>query len=94
VATIRWVNWVWTRWVADPQSGRVLECGHGTGLQFIQRNFLDDTIRARRAGLSHRAPSHGTAALSGFTEPSGTFRRGAQPGEVYHNTILYKFLTE
>ncbi len=80
--------------VFEPTSGRVLEVlSTEPGLQFYAGNFLDGTITGkagkvypRRSGLCLE-PQHYPDSPNKSQFPSTTLR----PGQVYHNTIIYKF---
>lgn len=83
--------------VTEPTTGRVLEVwSTEPGLQFYSGNFLDSTITGKggqvypRRGAFAMEPQHfpDSPNQSGF--PSVVLH----PGQTYHNTIIYKFLTE
>lgn len=80
--------------VFEPTTGRVLEVlSTEPGLQFYAGNFLDGTITGkagkvypRRSGFCLE-PQHYPDSPNKPQFPSTTLR----PGQVYHNTIIYKF---
>ncbi|HEV2320381.1 MAG TPA: aldose epimerase family protein [Verrucomicrobiae bacterium] len=80
--------------VTDPKSGRVLEIDSTSpGLQFYSGNFLDGTIVGKGGAIYlHRGafamePQHYPDSPNHPNFPSTVLH----PGEVYHNTIVYKF---
>jgi aldose 1-epimerase len=80
--------------VYEPSSGRVMEVwSTEPGLQFYSGNFLDGTIRGKygwvyqfRNGFCME-PQHYPDSPNKPNFPSVVLR----PGEVYKNTIIYKF---
>lgn len=80
--------------VYEPSSGRVMEVwSTEPGLQFYSGNFLDGTIRGKygwvyqfRHGFCME-PQHYPDSPNKPNFPSVVLR----PGEVYKNTIIYKF---
>jgi len=83
--------------VTDPTSGRVMEVwSTEPGLQFYSGNFLDGTIIGKGGQVyPHRGalvmePQHYPDSPNHPNFPSTELK----PGEVYHNTIIYKFLTK
>ena len=83
--------------VSDPQSGRVMEVwSTEPGLQFYSGNFLDGTIKGKSGqmypyrGAIAMEPQHYPDSPNHPNFPSVVLK----PGETYHNTIIYKFLTE
>ena len=96
-------NWVinkplgklgWQARVVEPASGRVLEVwSDQPGLQFYTGNFLDGTLTGkggkvypRRTGFCLE-PQHYPDSPNKVDFPSVEL----QPGQTYHNTIVYKF---
>lgn len=84
-------------WVAEPSSGRVMEVwSTEPGLQFYTGNFLDGTIKGKGGqvypyrGAIAMEPQHFPDSPNHPSFPSVVLK----PGEVYHNTIIYKFLTQ
>jgi aldose 1-epimerase len=83
--------------VTEPVSGRVLEVwSTEPGLQFYSGNFLDGTITGKgghvyqfRNGFAME-PQHYPDSPNHDNFPSVVLH----PGETYHNTIVYKFLTQ
>lgn len=83
--------------VTDPESGRVLEIlSTSPGLQFYSGNFLDGTIIGKGGEVyPHRGafvmePQHYPDSPNHPNFPSTELK----PGQVYHNTIIYKFGVE
>jgi aldose 1-epimerase len=83
--------------VTEPTSGRVMEVwSTEPGLQFYSGNFLDGTIVGKGGQVyPHRGafvmePQHYPDSPNHPNFPSTELK----PGKVYHNTIIYKFLTE
>jgi aldose 1-epimerase len=83
--------------VTDPANGRVFEIwSTEPGLQFYSGNFLDGTIKGKGGVVyPHRGtfvmePQHFPDSPNQASFPSTVLH----PGEVYHNTIIYKFSTE
>ncbi len=83
-------------WVSEPTSGRVMEVwSTEPGLQFYSGNFLDGTIKGKGGqvypyrGAIAMEPQHFPDSPNHPNFPSVVLK----PGEVYHNTIIYKFLT-
>jgi len=82
--------------VTEPISGRVMEVwSTEPGLQFYSGNFLDGTITGKdghvyqfRNGFAME-PQHYPDSPNHSNFPSVVLH----PGEVYHNTIIYRFLT-
>ena len=82
--------------VTEPTTGRVLEViSTEPGLQFYSGNFLDGTLKGKggwvyqfRAGFCME-PQHYPDSPNKPEFPSVVLK----PGQVYHNTILYKFST-
>ena len=82
--------------VTEPTTGRVLEVSSTEpGLQFYSGNFLDGTLKGKggwvyqfRAGFCME-PQHYPDSPNKPEFPSVVLK----PGQVYHNTILYKFST-
>jgi aldose 1-epimerase len=83
--------------VTEPTSGRVMEVwSTEPGLQFYSGNFLDGTITGKnghvyqfRNGFAME-PQHFPDSPNHANFPSVVLHLG----EVYHNTIIYKFLTK
>ena len=80
--------------VTDPKSGRVFEIwSTSPGLQFYSGNFLDGTIIGKGGAVYvHRGafamePQHYPDSPNQPSFPSTVLH----PGEIYHNTIVYKF---
>jgi aldose 1-epimerase len=80
--------------VTDPDNGRVFEIwSTEPGLQFYSGNFLDGTITGKNAVVyPHRGafvmePQHFPDSPNQPNFPSTVLH----PGEIYHNTIVYKF---
>jgi len=83
--------------VTDPAAGRVFEIwSTEPGLQFYSGNFLDGTIIGKGGQTySHRGafvmePQHYPDSPNHANFPSTVLH----PGQVYHNTIIYRFSTE
>lgn len=83
--------------VTDPANGRVFEIwSTEPGLQFYSGNFLDGTIIGKGGQVyPHRGtfvmePQHFPDSPNHANFPSTVLH----PGEVYHNTIVYRFSTE
>jgi len=78
----------------DPRSGRVLSIYTAApGLQFYSGNFLNGTI-VGRGGIAYRQGDAAVFEPQDFPDapnhrnfPSATLN----PGQVYHNTIVYRF---
>ncbi len=82
--------------VTDPASGRVFEIwSTEPGLQFYSGNFLDSTIIGKggivypHRGAFVMEPQHYPDSPNQPNFPSTELK----PGQVYHNTIVYKFST-
>lgn len=83
--------------VTEPITGRVMEVwSTEPGLQFYSGNFLDGTI-AGKAGQVYQfrngfcmEPQHFPDSPNHESFPSTVLH----PGEVYHNTIVYKFFAK
>jgi aldose 1-epimerase len=83
--------------VTEPESGRVMEVwSTEPGLQFYSGNFLDGTITGKGGWVyQHRAafvmePQHYPDSPNKPQFPSVEL----QPGQVYRNTIIYRFSVE
>jgi len=83
--------------VTDPESGRVMEVlSTDNGLQFYSGNFLDGTITGKGGWVyQHRAafcmePQHYPDSPNHPEFPTTELK----PGQVYHNTIIYRFSVE
>jgi aldose 1-epimerase len=83
--------------VTDPASGRILEVlSTEPGLQFYSGNFLDGTLTGKGGWVyQHRAaltmePQHYPDSPNQPNFPSTELK----PGQVYHNTIIYRFATQ
>ncbi|HEY1788274.1 MAG TPA: aldose epimerase family protein [Verrucomicrobiae bacterium] len=83
--------------VTDPANGRVFEIwSTEPGLQFYSGNFLDGTIKGK-GGVVY--PHRGTFVMEPQHFPDSPNQPNfpstvLHPGEVYHNTIIYKFSTQ
>jgi aldose 1-epimerase len=84
-------------WVSEPTSGRIMEVwSTEPGLQFYTGNFLDGTIKGKNGqvypyrGAFAMEPQHFPDSPNHPNFPSVVLK----PDEVYHNTIIYKFLTQ
>ena len=83
--------------VTEPTTGRVMEVwSTEPGLQFYSGNFLDGTITGKSGQVY---PYRGAIAMEPQHYPDSPNHRDfpsvvLKPGEVYHNTIIYKFLTQ
>ena len=83
--------------VTEPVSGRVMEVwSTEPGLQFYSGNFLDGTITGKdghvyqfRNGFAME-PQHYPDSPNHDNFPSVVLH----PGDTYHNTIIYKFVTK
>jgi aldose 1-epimerase len=83
--------------VTDPESGRVLVVlSTEPGLQFYTGNFLDGTITGKGGWVyQHRAaftmePQHYPDSPNQPDFPTTELK----PGQVYHNTIIYRFAVQ
>jgi len=83
--------------VTEPTSGRVLEVwSTEPGLQFYSGNFLDGSMTGKGGwNYKHRnafamEPQHYPDSPNHSNFPSVELK----PGETYHNTIIFKFLTK
>jgi aldose 1-epimerase len=83
--------------VTEPTTGRVMEVwSTEPGLQFYSGNFLDGTITGKGGRVyAHRSafcmePQHYPDSPNKPEFPTTELK----PGETYHNTIIYKFLTQ
>jgi aldose 1-epimerase len=83
--------------VTDPKSGRVLEIDTTSpGLQFYSGNFLDGTIIGKggmvyvHRGAFAMEPQHYPDSPNHPNFPTTVL----QPGQTYHNSIVYKFSVE
>jgi aldose 1-epimerase len=83
--------------VTEPTTGRVMEVlSTEPGLQFYSGNFLDGTIIGKGGHVyQHRGalvmePQHYPDSPNHPDFPSTELK----PGEIYHNTIIYRFSTE
>jgi aldose 1-epimerase len=83
--------------VTEPTTGRVMEVwSTEPGLQFYSGNFLDGTITGKGGWVyEHRnafvmEPQHFPDSPNKPEFPTTELK----PGEVYHNTIMYKFSTQ
>jgi aldose 1-epimerase len=80
--------------VYEPQTGRVLEVlSTEPGLQFYSGNFLDGSLTGK-GGTVYRfrsafamEPQHFPDSPNHPNFPSAVL----QPGQVYHNLIIYRF---
>jgi aldose 1-epimerase len=82
--------------VTEPTTGRVMEVwSTEPGLQFYCGNFLDGTITGKEGRVYQfrnaivMEPQHFPDSPNHDNFPSTVLH----PGETYHNTIIYKFLT-
>jgi aldose 1-epimerase len=82
--------------VVEPKGGRILEVlSTEPGLQFYTGNFLDGTLKGKgrvyqfRSGLCME-PQHFPDSPNRLSFPSVVLR----PGQVYSNTIVYRFSTK
>ena len=82
--------------VTEPTSGRVMEVwSDEPGLQFYAGNFLDGTITGKGGKVYQRRtgfcmePQHYPDSPNHANFPSTELK----PGQVYSNTIIYKFST-
>ena len=83
--------------VEDPKSGRVMEVlSTEPGFQFYTGNFLDGTLRGKggkvynfRSGFCIE-PQHYPDSPNHKNFPSVVLK----PGEIYKNTIMYRFFTK
>jgi len=83
--------------VLEPNSGRVLEVwSDEPGLQFYTGNFLDGSLTGKDGKVYQRhyafcmEPQHYPDSPNKPNFPSTELK----PGQVFHNTIVYKFTTE
>jgi aldose 1-epimerase len=83
--------------VTEPTTGRVLEVwSTEPGLQFYSGNFLDGTITGKGGRVYQfrnafaMEPQHFPDSPNHDNFPSVILH----PGETYHNTFIYKFLTQ
>ena len=83
--------------VVDPKSGRVLEVSSDEpGVQFYTGNFLDGSFTGKEGKVYQRhfafclEPQHYPDSPNKPNFPSVELK----PGELYHNTIEYKFSVE
>ena len=83
--------------VTDPASGRVMEVwSDQPGLQFYAGNFLDGSLTGKDGKVYQRRsafcmePQHFPDSPNHANFPSVELK----PGQVYHNTIIYKFSAE
>ncbi len=84
-------------WVMEPTSGRVMQVwSTEPGLQFYTGNFLDGTIKGKDGQVYKfrdafcMEPQHFPDSPNHPNFPSVELK----PGETYHNTIVYQFLTQ
>jgi aldose 1-epimerase len=82
--------------VTEPITGRVMEVwSTEPGLQFYSGNFLDGTITGKGGRIYQfrnaiaMEPQHYPDSPNHDNFPTTELK----PGETYHNTIIYKFLT-
>jgi len=82
--------------IEDPATGRIMEIlTTAPGLQFYSGNFLDATVKGKGGQLYREGdalvlePQLFPDAPNHANFPSATLR----PGDVYHNAIVYRFLT-
>jgi aldose 1-epimerase len=82
--------------VAEPESGRVMEVWTtAPGMQFYTGNFLDGTITGK-GKRDYQFRSGFCMEPEGFPDSPnhpGFPTTELKPGEIYRNTILYKFST-
>jgi aldose 1-epimerase len=83
--------------VHEPTTGRVLEVlSTEPGLQFYSGNFLDGSITGKGGWVYHfrngfcMEPQHYPDSPNQPNFPSVVLK----PGQVYHNTIIYRFATK
>jgi aldose 1-epimerase len=83
--------------VSEPTTGRVMEVwSTEPGLQFYSGNFLDGTITGKGGWVyAHRdafcmEPQHYPDSPNKPDFPTTELK----PGQVYHNTIIYRFSTQ
>lgn len=83
--------------VTEPTTGRVMEVWTDQpGLQFYAGNFLDGTITGKEGKVYQRRtafcmePQHYPDSPNKPNFPSTVLN----PGDTYHNTIIYKFPTQ
>lgn len=83
--------------VTEPTTGRVLEVSSTEpGLQFYSGNFLDGTLKGKRGWVYQfrngfcMEPQHFPDSPNKPEFPSVVLK----PGQVYRNTIIYKFSTQ
>ncbi len=83
--------------VTEPTTGRVLEVlSTEPGLQFYSGNFLDGTIVGKQGRVYQfrnafvMEPQHYPDSPNHPNFPATELK----PGQVYHNVIIYRFLTE
>jgi aldose 1-epimerase len=83
--------------VSEPNSGRVMQVwSDQPGLQFYAGNFLDGSITGKGGKVYQRRyafcmePQHFPDSPNEPKFPTTELK----PGQVYHNTIVYKFLTQ
>ena len=83
--------------VSEPTTGRVLEVlSTEPGLQFYTGNFLDGTITGKGGQVYNfrnafcMEPQHFPNSPNQYDFPSVCLR----PGQVYHNTIIFRLTTE
>ena len=79
----------------EPKSGRIMEVfSTEPGFQFYTGNFLDGSLRGKAGKIYHRRsgfciePQHFPDSPNHKNFPSTRLK----PGEVYKNTIIYRFL--
>lgn len=83
--------------VIEPRTGRIMEVlSTEPGLQFYTGNFLDGSnVGKSRTAYNHRSafcmePQHYPDSPNHPDFPSTLLK----PGDIYNNTIIYRFLTE
>ena len=83
--------------VTEPTTGRVLEVlSTSPGLQFYSGNFLDGTITGKGGWVYQfrdafaMEPQHYPDSPNHPSFPPVVLK----PGEVYHNTVIYRFATQ